>query len=67
MTIRQLNNNSFVMKENGQLLLHVVIVQKYESTDDLGDVVLIRRSLLLISLLFKVTILILVRVYEFVI
>lgn len=67
MTIRQLNNNSFGMKENGQLLLHVVIVQKYESTDDLGDVVLIRRSLLLISLLFKVTILIIVRVYEFVI
>lgn len=44
MTIRQLNNNSFGMKENGQLLLHVVIVQTYESTDDLGDVVLIRRS-----------------------
>lgn len=44
MTIRQLNYNSFGMKENGQLLFHVVIAQKYESTNDLGDVVLVRRS-----------------------
>lgn len=46
MTIRQLNNNSFGLKEHGQLLLYVVIVQKYEyeSTDDFGNVGLIRRS-----------------------